>query len=171
MGAAPKWPLVLVQWEDSHYLGVGWQGPMDFDDSTTVCESVGWLVLDGEKVKVLMPHRSVQDGALNQGGGIMQIPTRCICSMVRLGELTSLVNKFNHGPADLVVVLPITTRYKKIASHVKVAKGEAQLDEDSYIKCEEVRCISKQRLDNYWGRVTPASMRQVEDLVRVILGL
>ena len=84
------WPLVLIEWEDSHYLGVGWQGPIEFEDTATLCESVGWLAFDGEKVKVLMPHRSVQDGTLNQGGGIMQIPTRCICSMVRLGELTSL---------------------------------------------------------------------------------
>ena len=81
------------------------------------------------------------------------------------------VNKFNHGPADLVVVLPITSRYKKIASHVKVAKDEAKLDEDSYIKCEEVRCISKQRIGGYWGRVTPRTMTEVETLVRVILGL
>jgi hypothetical protein len=81
--------LVLVEWEDSHYLGVGWQGPIDFVDRSTICQSVGWLALDGEKVKVLMPHRSVQDGALNQGGGIIQIPTRCISRMVWLGELTS----------------------------------------------------------------------------------
>lgn len=89
MSDAQSWPLVLVEWEDSHYLGVGWQGPIEFDDEPTTCESVGWLVLDGEKVKVLMPHRSVQDGALNQGGGIMQIPARCISRMVRLSEPTS----------------------------------------------------------------------------------
>jgi hypothetical protein len=89
MSAPGAWPLVLVEWEDSHYLGVGWQDPTEFVDDTTICQSVGWLVLDGEKVKVLMPHRSVQDGALNQGGGIMQIPTRCVARMVRLGELTA----------------------------------------------------------------------------------
>jgi hypothetical protein len=88
MADANRWELVLIEWEDSHYLGVGWQGPIDFEDSATICQSVGWLALDGEKVKVLMPHRSVQDGALNQGGGIMQIPTRCISRMVRLSETT-----------------------------------------------------------------------------------
>jgi mRNA interferase MazF len=81
------------------------------------------------------------------------------------------VNKFNHGPADLVVVLPVTTRYKKIPSHVKVAKDEANLDEDSYVKCEEVRCISKQRIGKYWGHVKPETMGAVEMHVRVILGL
>lgn len=62
------WPLVLVEWEDSHYLGVGWQGPIEFEDIATICESVGWLAFDGEKVKVLMPHRSVQEGSLKPRG-------------------------------------------------------------------------------------------------------
>ena len=80
------WPLVRVRWMDSHYLGVGWQGPIDFEDRATICESVGWLALDGEQVKVLMPHRSVQDGTLNQGGGIIQIPACCIARITHLRE-------------------------------------------------------------------------------------
>jgi mRNA interferase MazF len=81
------------------------------------------------------------------------------------------VNQFNHGPADLVVVIPITSRYKRIASHVRVPAGEANLSADSFIKCEEVRCVSKRRFANYWGSVKPETMRAVERLVRVILGL
>lgn len=80
-------------------------------------------------------------------------------------------NKFNHSKAELVVIAPITTRYKGIPSHVRVAKGEAGLGEDSYIKCEEVRCIAKQRLSKFWGSVSPATMTDVEKFVRVILGL
>ncbi len=81
------------------------------------------------------------------------------------------VNKFNHGPADLIVVIPITTRYKAIASHVRVPKGEAGLVEDSFIKCEEVRCVSKERFKQYWGNVEPNTLKSVEQLARVILGL
>ena len=81
------------------------------------------------------------------------------------------VNRFNQGKADLVAVLPITSRFKGIASHVKVSAGEAALDADSYIKCEEVRCISKQRLTRRWGEVEAATMRSVEQFVRLILGL
>lgn len=80
-------------------------------------------------------------------------------------------NKFNHGPADLAVVIPVTSRYKKIASHVKVVAGEAGLDEDSYIKCEEVRCVTKERFGRFWGRVTPNTIAAVEQWVRVVLGL
>jgi mRNA interferase MazF len=81
------------------------------------------------------------------------------------------VNRFNQGKADLVVVLPVTSRFKGIASHVKIPAGEAALISDSYIKCEEVRCISKQRLTRRWGEVEAATMRSVEQLVRLILGL
>ena len=56
------------------------------------------------------------------------------------------VDKFNHGPADLLIVLPITTTQRKIPTHVPVPMGEAGLSSDSYIKCEDIRSISKDRL-------------------------
>jgi mRNA interferase MazF len=80
-------------------------------------------------------------------------------------------NKFNHGPADLVVVIPITSRYKKIASHVQVRAGEAGLSDDSYIKCEEVRCVSKERFGRYWGSIRGPTLASVEQWVRVVLEL
>jgi mRNA interferase MazF len=81
------------------------------------------------------------------------------------------VNRFNQGKADLVVVLPVTSRFKGIASHVRIPAGEAELNADSYIKCEEVRCISKQRLTRRWGAVEASTMHSVEQFVRAILGL
>lgn len=81
------------------------------------------------------------------------------------------VNRFNQGMADLVVVLPVTSRFKGIASHVRIPAGEAALNSDSYIKCEEVRCISRQRLRRRWGAIEPSTMRSVEQFVRLILGL
>lgn len=81
------------------------------------------------------------------------------------------VNKFNHGPAGLVVIAPMTTKDKRIASHVKVPKGEAGTTADCFVKCEEVRCVSKGRLKDYWGDVKNLTMEAVEQRVRVILGL
>ena len=48
------------------------------------------------------------------------------------------VDRFNHGPADLVVVLPITTREKGIPFHVSVNPPEGGLSERSFIKSEEI---------------------------------
>ena len=82
------------------------------------------------------------------------------------------VDQFNHGAADLVVVLPITKKDKGIASHVRVAPGPTNgLDVVSYIKCEEVRCVSKRRLSKYIGSTDSKTMQEVEYRVAIILGL
>ena len=81
------------------------------------------------------------------------------------------VDRFNHGPADLVVVLPLTTREKGIPFHVQVRPPEDGLSERSFIKCEEPRCISKQRLVEYMGDVAASTLEEVSDYVRILLDL
>lgn len=81
------------------------------------------------------------------------------------------VNKFNHGPAELVIVLPITSRDKRIPTHVKIRKHESGLDQDSFIKCEDIRSISRERLVRYRGDVTDQQIEQAEQIVRLLLGL
>ncbi|MCL6476866.1 MAG: type II toxin-antitoxin system PemK/MazF family toxin [Peptococcaceae bacterium] len=81
------------------------------------------------------------------------------------------VDLFNRGPADLVVVLPITTRDKGIPFHVEVSPPEGGLKEKSFIKCEDVRSIAKKRLLVRWGTVSFTTMAGVEDRIRILLGL
>lgn len=80
------------------------------------------------------------------------------------------VDKLNHGPADLVIVLPITSRDKGIPTHVPIPKGEGGLDADSFIKCEDIRSISKDRLVRRRGTVTRTRMEAAEYIIRVLLG-
>ena len=71
----PSFRLVLIEWEDSHSDGVWQQLDVELEDRALVCRSVGWLVLDGERAKVIVPHLSDQeDGVPLQGCGIMTIP-------------------------------------------------------------------------------------------------
>jgi mRNA interferase MazF len=81
------------------------------------------------------------------------------------------VDKFNHGPADLVIVVPITKTKRGIPTHVMVPAGEAGLTFDSYIKCEDLRSISKDRLVRRMGDVTYARIEGVQRYVRLLLGL
>jgi len=81
------------------------------------------------------------------------------------------VDKFNHGPADLVIVVPMTTTKRSIPTHVLVPAREAGLTYDSYIKCEDLRSISKDRLVRYMGDVTYPRIESVQRYVRVLLGL
>jgi len=78
---------------------------------------------------------------------------------------------FNEGPADMVVVAPITRTQRKIRWHVSVVPPEGGLRAESFIQCENVRSVSKQRLKRRRGRVSPPVMRQVEDRLRILLGL
>lgn len=47
------------------------------------------------------------------------------------------VDPFNHGPAELVVVLPITSRHQGIPFHVRLTPPEGGVTRESFIKCEE----------------------------------
>ena len=81
------------------------------------------------------------------------------------------VDYFNNSPAGLVIVLPVTTRAKGVRSHVAIAPPEAGLKEPSFVKCEDVRSISTERLVISWGTVTRETIAAVEDRLRILLSL
>lgn len=81
------------------------------------------------------------------------------------------VDEFNSCPAELVVVLPVTTKDKRIPFHVRVVPAESGLREISFIKCEDVRSVSKERLTKRLGVVSRGTFDAVEDRLRILLGL
>lgn len=81
------------------------------------------------------------------------------------------VDTFNHGPSDLIVVLPLTTSFKGIPFHVPVAPPEGGVRQPSFIKCEDVRSVSRERLRERWGTVATQTMLAVEDRLRILMGL
>ncbi len=81
------------------------------------------------------------------------------------------VDTFNHGPAGLVIVLPVTSRAKGIPLHVPVDPPEAGLSLKSFIKTEDVRSVAVERLTRRLGQVTDATMAQAEDRLRILLDL
>src|SRR5215210_2164840 len=81
------------------------------------------------------------------------------------------VDQFNHGPAELAVIIPITSKAKGIPLHVAVVPPEGGLSQPSFIKCEDVRSVSKERLLNKLGTVTAQTMAAVEDRIKRLLEL
>jgi mRNA interferase MazF len=81
------------------------------------------------------------------------------------------VDLFNHGPADLVAVLPITSKSKGIPFHVPIKPPDGGLKLESFAKCEDIRSISKERLLQRLGSVGPKTMEAAEYRVRILLGL
>ena len=81
------------------------------------------------------------------------------------------VNQFNQSRADLVVIVPLTSTLRTLPLHVVVQPPEGGLTNRSALLCEAVRSITKDRLLARWGSVSPATMTEVEDRLRVLLGL
>ncbi len=78
---------------------------------------------------------------------------------------------FNQGPADLVIVCPLTSTLRGIPSHVLVQPPEGGLRNPSVIMCEAIRSITKEQLIEPWGMVTANTMAEVADRIAILLGL
>ncbi len=78
---------------------------------------------------------------------------------------------FNQGFADLVFVIPITSKAKNIRSHVSLLPPEGGLNLLSYVMCEAMRSVSKKRLIKRLGSLSSKAMAEVEDRLRILLDL
>lgn len=78
---------------------------------------------------------------------------------------------FNAGPADLCIVVPITSRLRHIPSHVRITPPEGGLRVESAALCEAVRSISKTRLIRRLGIIDTSAMAEIDDVLRILLVL
>jgi len=81
------------------------------------------------------------------------------------------VDDFNRGPAELVIVAPITSRLRGIPSHIQVAPPEGGLRQPSVVLCDAVRSVSRHRLLEAWGSLRPPTIAAIEDCLRILMGL
>lgn len=86
-------------------------------------------------------------------------------------ELVVSVDPFNHGPAGLVVLLPLTTVARGIPFHVEIHPPEGGVKTRSFIKCEDIRSAAKERLSRPWGKISERTLAAVEDRLRILLRL
>jgi mRNA interferase MazF len=78
---------------------------------------------------------------------------------------------FNHGPAELHVILPITRTNRRIRWHIEVRSPEGGLRETSYIKCEDIRSVARDRFLERWGTVSDQTLDAIVDRLRLLLEL
>jgi mRNA interferase MazF len=81
------------------------------------------------------------------------------------------IDTFNSGLSGLVIVVPITSKHRGIPSHVPVVPPEGGLRVPSVALCEAVRSIDRARLLVQWGSISEPTMEQVEDWLRILMGL
>ncbi len=77
----------------------------------------------------------------------------------------------NEGPAEIVVAVPCTTRFRGLPTQIELDPDDSGLDEVSYAKCEDVKSISKHRLIVRLGAAPPEAMFRIGSSVRLLLEL
>lgn len=84
----PNYPLVLIEWTDAQTIKDNWHTPEKELEDPAVCVSVGYLVGDKKKVKILYSHIALEDEWTNEcAKGNIIIPTNAIVSMKKLKEV------------------------------------------------------------------------------------
>ena len=54
---------------------------------------------------------------------------------------------------------------------VEVKAPESGLDHNSLVLLDQIRTVDKRRLGRYWGRLSPQTMQQVDESIKISLGL
>jgi len=81
-------------------------------------------------------------------------------------------NNINNRNADTVTVVPITSNTAKVYPfEVFLPKGAAGLQEDSKVKCEQIRTIDKSRLKRKIGEIGEDILKKVEKAILIHLGI
>jgi mRNA interferase MazF len=81
-------------------------------------------------------------------------------------------NTFNYGPAHLVFVLPLTRTDRRIPIHVPIDPPEGGVSARSYILCDALCTIAKDRLGpRVWGSVSAATLHKVVDNLCILTEL
>ena len=81
------------------------------------------------------------------------------------------VDRFNAGHSGLVFAVPLTKTMRSIPTHVVIHPPEGGVKVESAILCEALRSVSRERLIDRWGLVSSDTLLQVEDRVRMLLGI
>jgi mRNA interferase MazF len=76
---------------------------------------------------------------------------------------------FNAGSSQLVAAMPLTTQLRGWRLHVSIDPPEGGLHRTSVVMCEQLRFISRTRLDRRLGAVDQTTLRSVMVVLRRLL--
>jgi mRNA interferase MazF len=77
----------------------------------------------------------------------------------------------NQSPSGMVTVVPITTKARKLRSYLRVDPPDGGLAQTSYVICDQVRTVSRDRLGRRFGMLSRAALAEVETRLKFLLGL
>ena len=70
------------------------------------------------------------------------------------------------------IILTLSTKGLNVATHARIDPDRINgLRETSWVKCEQILTISKDRLLDLWGAISPEDLRKVEAATKTALSL
>lgn len=78
-------------------------------------------------------------------------------------------NKFNHSVADLIIVVPVTSKNKHLSLHVPIDSLNSGLATDSFVMPEQIRAVSLKRFVEMVGFVQYDVLMEVEKKIKLLL--
>lgn len=78
-------------------------------------------------------------------------------------------NILNQSSGEMVTVVPITTKARKLRSYLPVDPPEGGLPQTSFIICDQVRSISTGRLSRRYGKVSRDVLNEVVRRLKFLL--
>lgn len=82
------------------------------------------------------------------------------------------VDAINKFALDVCVAGITSVEHKKFSLRVPIKKGDANVNFDCWVKCDQVTTLEKTLLKYPpIGVLSPATLRQIEEQVRICLGL
>ena len=82
-------------------------------------------------------------------------------------------NDMGNRFSPTVIIAAVTSRQDKhpLPTHVRVSPNHCGLKEHSVVLLEQIRTIDRVRLREYIGRLTEEDMKQVDQALRISIGL
>lgn len=84
-------------------------------------------------------------------------------------------NNFGNHYSPTVTILALTSskgHKKQLPTHINVSKDAGfGLDKDSFILCESIRTVSRQRKREYLGKIDNNTLLKVENAIMINLGM
>ena len=82
-------------------------------------------------------------------------------------------NDMGNRFSPTVIIAAVTSRQDKhpLPTHVQVSPNHCGLKEHSVVLLEQIRTIDRVRLREYIGRLTEEDMKQVDQALRISIGL
>ena len=80
-------------------------------------------------------------------------------------------DQLNGGPNGVVIVIPLTSRFRGLPSHIEVDPRDSGLTVLSYARCEDIRSMSDERLIAKMGQAPPEVMFRFREIMQWLLGL